>query len=200
MKHQKTLLALALISSVAATSTAHASLFDRGNGMIYDDIEDITWTVNANINGLMTWDQAVAWADNLVLDDYSDWRLPTIIPSTTRYNHAESEMDELFYSELGGTAGVSIVTTHSNNAYYNLFTNIQSHNYWSGTEYAPPSSAAWSFATNDGGQGSGFKNTLNYAWAVRAGDVSSVPVPGAIWMFGSGLIGLTGLTRKYKAT
>ena len=54
MKPQKTLLALALLAGAAVTGTAQASLFDRGNGLIYDDAKDITWTANANINGLMT--------------------------------------------------------------------------------------------------------------------------------------------------
>jgi len=30
------------------------------------------------------------------------------------------------------------------------------------------------------------------------GDVSSVPIPGAIWLLGSGLIGLVGLKKKFK--
>jgi hypothetical protein len=36
MKHQKILIALALLVSAAVTGTAQASLFDRGNGLLYD--------------------------------------------------------------------------------------------------------------------------------------------------------------------
>jgi hypothetical protein len=146
----------------------------------------------------MTWEQAVAWADNLVLGGYSDWRLSNITPSITKYNETNSEMGELFYNELGGTAGSSIVTTHSNDANYNLFTNVQSYRYWSGTEFVSLHGQAWSFAINDGGQGTGFTTTQLYVWAVRPGDVSAVPVPGAIWLFGSGLLGLTGFARKQR--
>ncbi|MCP3873898.1 MAG: VPLPA-CTERM sorting domain-containing protein [Desulfobacteraceae bacterium] len=32
--------------------------------------------------------------------------------------------------------------------------------------------------------------------AVRCGQVSAIPVPGAVWLLGSGLFGLTGLRRK----
>jgi hypothetical protein len=194
MKHQKTLLALALIASAAVTGTAQASLFDRGNGLIYDDIKDITWTANANINGLMTWTQAVSWADNLVLGGYSDWRLPTTIPATYGYNQTGSELGELFYNELGGVAGSSITITH--NANYNLFTNVQSYAYWSGAEYSPGSGNAWLFVTLNGYQSPSTKDYQYYAWAVRPGDVSAVPVPAAFWLFGSGLMGLLGFKRR----
>jgi len=31
------------------------------------------------------------------------------------------------------------------------------------------------------------------------GDVSAVPVPAAVWLFGSGLVGLVGIARRKKA-
>lgn len=49
----------ALVLGVAA-STANAMLIDRGGGFIYDDVLNITWTQNANINGFKTWDDQVA--------------------------------------------------------------------------------------------------------------------------------------------
>jgi hypothetical protein len=199
MKNQKILLALALLASAVITGTAQASLFDRGNGLIYDDVKDITWTANANINGLMTWTQAVAWADNLVLGGYSDWRLPTTIPAIAGNNQTGSEMGELFYNELGGTAEKSIVLDHSNSANYDLFSNVQHYIYWSGSEYLHDATKAWNFGTDVGDQDKDAKGTLFYAWAVRPGDVSAVPVPGAVWLFGSGLLGLLGFKRRKAA-
>ena len=39
------------------------------------------------------------------------------------------------------------------------------------------------------------KSTIfNYAWAVSDGDV--VPIPAAVWLFGSGLIVLAGFARR----
>ena len=32
----------------------------------------------------------------------------------------------------------------------------------------------------------------------RSGDVSAVPVPAAVWLFGSGLMGLLGLARRKR--
>jgi len=48
MKHQKTLLALALLASAATSVTAQASLVDRGNGLLYDNVLNVTWLQDAN--------------------------------------------------------------------------------------------------------------------------------------------------------
>lgn len=47
--------------------------------------------------------------------------------------------------------------------------NVQSNNYWSGTEYAPNTNNAWNFNTNNGNQNANNKNNNMFAWAVRPG-------------------------------
>ena len=89
--------------------------------------------------GQMNWWGAQAWVNYLNSTSYAGqtgWRLPTTNPAVSGYNQTGSELGHLFYTELGGTAGSSIVTVHANTANYNLFSNIQSSVYWSGTEYA----------------------------------------------------------------
>ncbi len=49
------------------------------------------------------------------------------------------------------------------------FSNLQPLIYWSGTEYAPNTSNAWSFLFNVGSQNYGTKTNALYAWAVRPG-------------------------------
>ena len=45
-----------------------------------------------------------------------------------------------------------------------------------------------------------FGNFANvFAWAVHPGDVGSVPVPAAVWLFGSGFLGLISVARVNKA-
>jgi len=78
------------------------------------------------------------------------------------------------------------------------FLNLQSDFYWSGTEYAPYTYDAWGFNTNHGNQIYSHKSVVFYAWAVRSGDVSAVPVPAAVWLFGTGLIGLLGVARRKR--
>jgi hypothetical protein len=239
MKHQKTLLALALIASAVVTGTAQASLFDRGNGLIYNDATNTTWVKDANLfqtqaagnanlvadiiaanngvihdtpngydpsgtytlttadfttsTGTMDWWGGQAWIGYLnktSYDGYSNWALPTTVPATFGFSQTGSQMGELFYNELGGVAGSSITTTH--NANYNLFTNVQSYVYWSGSEYAPNPGYAWDFVPGNGDQDNSAKVGQLYAWAV----VSAVPVPAAFWLFGSGLMGLLGLRRR----
>ena len=81
---------------------ASAALYDRGNGMIYDDVLNITWLKDANYaltsgydsDGLMTWAEAKAWAENLSYGGFNDWRLPSI------YNNG---IGSAAFAELYGT-------------------------------------------------------------------------------------------------
>jgi hypothetical protein len=75
------------------TALSHAALIDRGGGLIYDTVLDITWLQDTNYaltngddDGRMTWTEANAWAAGLSYYDvvrdvtYDDWRLPTMSP------------------------------------------------------------------------------------------------------------------------
>lgn len=90
---------LALAAALgAATISAQAALINRGGGMIYDDVQDITWLADWNYaltsgyaaanaieddsntiraNGRVGWDAANNWAASLVYGGFDDWRLPT---------------------------------------------------------------------------------------------------------------------------
>jgi hypothetical protein len=91
MKIQKTLMAAL---SIVAAGSAQAALIDRGGGLVYDTVLDVTWLQDANYaktssynaSGLMNWTDATAWAANLSYVDtvrnvtYTDWRLPAVAP------------------------------------------------------------------------------------------------------------------------
>ncbi|WP_297293005.1 PEP-CTERM sorting domain-containing protein, partial [Oceanicoccus sp.] len=102
------------------------------------------------------------------------------------------------------TSGTATGCTATNNCLENTsadgvdILNLQSYVYWSGTEYAPGSYDAWYFGTDRGYQYNITKSLEYYAWAVRSGDVSAVPVPAAVWLFGSGLVGLIGVSRRKR--
>jgi hypothetical protein len=241
MQHKKIELALVFLVSSVAIGTAQASLLARTGGMVYDNVNNLTWASNANLfqtqaagntnlvneiiaanggvihntpnyfdngthnltsadfntgTGQMTWWGAKAWVNSLTLGGVTGWSLPTT-PVITN----------MLYDELGGATNRSIVTTHNGN--YNLFNNIQSCAYWSSSE-ASNLNSALIFYTSYGLQGFAIKNSQFLAWAVQSGDVAippeipkrpvppitTVPVPGALWLFGSGLIGFMGLKRR----
>jgi len=35
-----------------------------------------------------------------------------------------------------------------------------------------------------------------FGWAVKSGDVGTVPIPAAMWLFGSGVLALVGVARR----
>ncbi|MEQ1637850.1 MAG: DUF1566 domain-containing protein [Methylococcales bacterium] len=185
---------------LALSSMAEANLIDRGNGLIYDQDLNITWLADANYaktsgfdaDGRMDWQSSNSWAAGLIYGGYSDWRLPTRpAGSSDGSNQTSSEMGHLFYNELGGVAQQSLAGTH--NASYNLFSNLQDSVYWTGPEDGVN---AGIFYFSDGYQYHTTKNDNMSAWAVRPGDVAVMPVPPAVWLLGSGLLGLLGLRRR----
>jgi hypothetical protein len=176
----------------------------------YDPNLDITWLADANAgagsafddelsttDGVMTWANANAWAASLTLGGMSDWRLPTTLNldstcdspvNSTGFNCTGSEMGYLYYEE--GITGAAP----------GPFSNLQSSLYWSGTEFVLDPTKAWFFNFFSGIQISTPKFAGLFAWAVHSGDVPAVvPVPAAVWLFGSGLLGLVGMARRKKA-
>ena len=187
--------AIFLISPMAV----EAELFDRGNGLVYDDELDVTWVQIADLaagsiyddgggtfgdpltDGLLTWASATAFVDNLVYAGFDDWRLPTMDANgdsivvncavALQSDCLDNELGYLYYYSLGGTGGPLTGDTGP-------FTGIL-FRYWGSDEVAP--SAAWTFDFVGGIQGPVDKNgdalgNPAGAWAVRSGDVIDTPV------------------------
>jgi len=148
----------------------------------------------------------VDWDDN-------SWRLPATADGTSNYQNdvnnpayysiTSSELGHLYYEELGNLGrfdanGISQSGFGLQNT--GDFNNIIDFWYWSGTEYASNTANAWMFYTGDGRQisyGKGYD--VVYGLALRNGQVTATPIPGAAWLLCSGLAGLVGLKRKKKA-
>ncbi|RMD60607.1 DUF1566 domain-containing protein, partial [Candidatus Parcubacteria bacterium] len=125
-------------------------------------------------------------------------------PGTAYAGSTASEMAYLFYNTLGNTglydtSGNPTGCTAPDYCLTNTgpFRNLQPYFYWSGLEYAPDTDGAWYFLFNYGNQYADHKDVDHFAWAVRSGDVV-VPIPAAIWLFGSGLLGLVGLGLRRR--
>lgn len=79
------------ISILVFSSILHATLVDRGGGLLYDTVLDVTWLQDANYastsgfsaDGKLGVNSASQWVNNLEYFDsinnilYDDWRLPT---------------------------------------------------------------------------------------------------------------------------
>jgi len=169
---------------------SQATLIDNGNGLIYDDDLKITWLANANTGGNLTWDNAITWANSLMFGGATNWRLPTADSCTGP--SCTAEFNHLFYNELGGTTGTPITGN------VGLFSDIQGV-YWTSEDLGAEAGVFYfGNATLAGTKSSAFKTGSVAVWAVHDGNISTVPVPAAIWLFGSGLLAMLGITRRRR--
>jgi hypothetical protein len=170
--------ATAIAAMVVFAGSAQATLVDQGNGTVLDDVNNLIWLQNWDVNGRQTWGTQATWAQNLSFAGSSDWLLPTL--------------DQ--YQTLGN------LTSHTN-----VFQNVRTvfAAYWSRTANLEFPGFEIYYAFNpDGTNGRYLATEQWYAVAVRSNNVvppgPSVPEPGTLALLGLGLAGL-GLSRRRKA-
>ena len=140
----------------------------------------------------------MAWTGNLSYYDsvrgvtWTEWRLPDVY--SLGYNGTSGELECMYYVNL-----VNLGYYDSDGHYQpgwglnntGFFNNLQAWSYWSRTEKVNSTDARYmnfkyGYASYDN------KSSYYYSWAVMDGDVGVVPIPSAIWLLGSGLIGVVG--------
>ncbi|MDO8843832.1 DUF1566 domain-containing protein [Methylicorpusculum sp.] len=156
-------------------------------------------------NGQLTWWGGLAFTNYLNSINYggsSQWALPS-----ADYNQTSGLLGQLYYNELnalghhetnGSDFGILGDGSFGTSGNAGPFTNAQTSAYWLATEDAYDPRYAWLFYTDGGLQLAISKDRQFYAWPVSPGQVAAVPVPGAMWLLGSGLLGLLSFTRMKK--
>lgn len=163
----------------------------------YDDQLDITWAVNSSINGFQPWAEQMDWVSTLTIGGFDGWRLPNM----------DVNGDDLIVDCGGGTSAEPCLDNEYGYMFFQngvtpgspgAFENLISFAYWSITtveDNVPPGTWSFDFA-GEGNQYISHNVDGAYAWAVRSGDVSLVPLPGALWLLGSALLGAVGFGRR----
>jgi hypothetical protein len=199
-----------------------ADIFDLN--LIWDDDNNgnsLVWLDYSN--GCADWNAQIAWAADLISAltvqiypgysvkwDDASWRLPTTIDgqeiwgsdgkTTAGYNITNSEMGHLFYVELNNVYSYEVEWSLNDTG---IFENLSISGepwmknwYWSETQYAVNLFEAWSFSMYSGDQNKVSKNNPYRGLAVRTAQVSMVPEPATILLFGLGLLGFARISRK----
>lgn len=127
----KKLTTFVAICTVLSSGAAQAALTDRGGGLLYDDVLNITWLQDANYaktsgydaDGLMNWGEANTWAANLTYAGYDDWRLPSTAPVGADWDYA--------LSLIGSTDFAYNITSPHSELSYMHYVNLGLTGYWS---------------------------------------------------------------------
>ena len=211
-----------------------------GGQTVYDPVANVTWAANANLaatntfglpsctapgkpqmcvnqDGAMNWDSAAQFVTNMnAAAGYlgqNNWQLPPVDPNcATYYNCVNSPLGELFYGQLGLSAGMPAVTTPDTAV--GPFRHIQPYLYWSCQAATiqdacqttgPASGFEWSFSFGNGFLGtdilqnefyvtSYFVNQCTYSFSSSgpafaassgAGSITITTQPGCPWSVGT---------------
>lgn len=215
-----------LVFALLYAANSHATLYDRGGGLIYDSDLNVTWLQDADyvqntyFSGdiqAVTWDVANSTVQNMTYANVSGWRLPHMGTSYTNpdnfnaYDQSPSnELAYMFYHNLqldpyidnnnyGELPADPDSVAIPTSEFTDIFTNLNYLGIWTDTPVdfgEGPSNAAWYFHFHFGQ--THYDSGIQTVWAVHDGDVSAVPVPPALLLMGTGvlLMGLLGKKRR----
>ncbi len=152
------------------------------------------YTLNVTLNDGFTTD----------IDFGSGWRLPDAGSNPQEGFLNVGELGHLYYDLLGGLAGTDNWFPDGT-PFETLYSGMNQwpggqFDVWTGTPYSEHPTSAWRFDLNLGNSGHGFMEyEFNFTMAVHDGIVTStVPIPSALFLLGSGLVLLAGISRRNR--
>lgn len=163
---------------------------------------DITWLANADLVAETTLAGANSALASLEVEGVSGWRLPSAdinddgVAVDCKGKTIDTCSTDNELSFMLNIRGVSAAAPGP-------FVDLRADWYWTSSDNPGNPPRVFSWLMNDPSQ-SGFGDAHPYntglrTWAVYDGDVAVAPVPAAVWLFGSGLLGLAGFpTRRVR--
>lgn len=124
--------------------------YSSNNQIVKDNNTGLTWQKNI-LHQTMTWEDALIYADSIVLQGYEDWRLPNV-----------KELQSLVNIKVSKPA---IDMT--------IFTNMVSGRFWSSTSMTNSSNKAWDLNNDFGIISYNDKSNKQYVILVRGGNDNS---------------------------
>jgi len=139
-------------ASAANSATAAGAFIDHGDGTVTDTSTGLMW--QQETAGMMDWEHALSYCENLSLGGHTDWRLPTI-----------KELHSLLDC---GRYDPAINST--------FFPDTQSYYYWASTTFINSTETSWFVNFYSGADYADDKYFDNYFRAVRNGQSGTSPI------------------------
>lgn len=156
----------------------------------YDPNLNITWAADASINGFGGLESQAALISELTIGGINNWRLPTAdINGDGIVESCFASVDGCLDNELAFLSVLEGINSDNPGP----FANVLARFYWSSTvrEDSDYPASPWFFGAPSGALVVTFGPEFEFGgWAVHNGDVAVVPIPAAIWLFGSAIAAL----------
>jgi len=207
-------------ANLAQTNTFGVSGINALGRMEWDTANNWITAMNAaNYLGISNWRLPAMYDignDGCTVNSYNSYNGGDCGYNVVSTGPQASEMASLFHATLGNlayytTSGAVEPACVGCPKWQNTapFSNLGASNfYWFGQEtttdsfgddYGLPAYYAWYFGPSGAQRPQDKEGSFYNAWAVVDGDVQVVPVPAAVWLFGSAMALLAGVRRKTAA-
>jgi hypothetical protein len=146
----------------SSSVTPSARFTSNSANTVTDNLTGLMWDKNANRDNTKSWIDALIYCNDLILDTYSDWRLPNRFELESlldlAYNAPALSNDAGTGMWISGDAGSS-------------FTGVRTsgNGYWSSTTKKIAPTEAWIVYTAEGTVTTVIKDLPRYVWPVRGG-------------------------------